>query len=940
MAFTPALSLQAALPFLLLVLLCPTTTFAQDDKADRLQQLIDQKLAENKMAEVEVLRKWQAAQKEKEAQKSAVAKLNAEKNLAQSEDEELQSESKDGKQPAAPDTKPSMAEMKAKWLESQLPKSGMSQTEEEKLYFAFDNIMWRDVIEWIAQEGDLALHYEDLPTGSFSYSDPTGYDHSAAMDRLNLFLLPQGYTLVRSGALLSVINLADPRSLQTLDSLARLVKTDQLKDLPKHDVVKCMFPLGELEVEDAIEELSVLNLMTNPAPFNKTKQLLIIDTVAKLENVLAIIESFQPDTLDNGTVMKNFTLKHVEAEDILMVARPHLGLATGEMIGIDVSISADGEGKFIFVTGVEDKVKLIEGLVTDLDVPKKSITDADSDAELKTYFVRSGNTELIYNVLLTLLAGEDARVSMDREAGNIVAFATPVVQMQIKETVEQLEAVEPGFEMIPLKHADPYFVISLLDEMLDLPSALDDPEDIDPDAPRIDADPGNMRLFVHGKKHKIDEIRTIVEGLDVPTAAENDRMRVLPLKGEEAERVLETGAKFWRGKNPIILYPESKTDQATERSLHGESEPEVQPAPRIGGGRLTSLPFNDDESPISDDSPRTITANHNESEEPIRAQMTPRGLLLESNDADAVTQLEQDLRIIAGPLGATASPPIVYYLKYVKSEDALRLLAELLDGGENAREGEAGTLVNGFVSSSDSFLTSILSSRDGLMTMMAGSITVVSDSRLNRLITQGTAEDIARIEEYLRIIDKDKAIIDHETYGTSHVVELLYTNASEVADTVRTAFAGRIAGGSTGGAPQQGGAPGASGKEAAAAKARAAEGEPSKKGNSKQQKPAAPARNLEPTMTIAVHESSNSIIITAPEQLARQAKDLIETIDMQSRETVEVLPPSESAMLHYMLGDSPRPSSGSRSGNSQRAPSRASGADRLQSMLRQKFGGQ
>ena len=63
--------------------------------------------------------------------------------------------------------------------------------------------------------------------------------------------------------------------------------------------------------------------------------------------------------------------KHVTAEDVLIVARPHLGLATGEMIGIDVSISADVLGKNIFVTGLEDKVKLLEGLVKAVDQPEQ-----------------------------------------------------------------------------------------------------------------------------------------------------------------------------------------------------------------------------------------------------------------------------------------------------------------------------------------------------------------------------------------------------------------------------------------------------------------------------------------------------------------------------------------------------------------------------------------
>ena len=49
------------------------------------------------------------------------------------------------------------------------------------------------------------------------------------------------------------------------------------------------------------------------------------------------------------------------------------------------------------------------------------------------------------------------------------------------------------------------------------------------------------------------------------------------------------------------------------------------------------------------------------------------------------------------------SPPIVFYLKYTKADDAIRMLAELLDGGEAAELAESGSLVNGYVSSSGSF---------------------------------------------------------------------------------------------------------------------------------------------------------------------------------------------------------------------------------------------
>jgi hypothetical protein len=183
-------------------------------------------------------------------------------------------------------------------------------------------------------------------------------------------------------------------------------------------------------------------------------------------------------------------------------------------------------------------------------------------------------------------------------------------------------------------------------------------------------------------------------------------------------------------------------------------------------------------------------------------------MILQSEDTESLDQFEDYLVTIAGPVDSVPSPPVVFYLKYTRPDDAIWMLAELLDGGEASSLGDANSLVNGFVGgSSDSLLGSLVSSREGTTTMIAGSITVVADSRLNRLIVQGTASDVEQVENYLKIIDKDISITSIETYGTSHVVELVYSRASEVADVIRSAYEGRVAGSAPGvGQGQPGGA--------------------------------------------------------------------------------------------------------------------------------------
>lgn len=773
--------------------------------------------------------------------------------------------------------------------------------------FAFAGVPWRDVIDWIAEEAGLALHVDGVPTGSFTYSDPSSFTHQEAIDRINLFLLPQGYTLVRSGNLLSVINLSDPRSLQQLDALAELIGADELDDRKNHDVVKCLFPLGALSAEEAVEELGAIKLMMTPAVFNKTNQLMITDTVAKLKNVKAILDSFEPSKLDNGTIVKSFALRHVDAEDVLMVARPHLGLATGEMIGIDVSLSADLEGKYIFVTGIEDKVKLIEKLIESVDVPTTQLTDAEANAKLQTHVVVGGNVDLAYDVLQTLLVGKDVRISKDPTAGTIVALAPPSIQEEIAMTVEKLAADEAEFEVIPLKNVDPYVAIGLIEQMLDLPSPYEtngknnDDDEITLAPPKIDADPENRRLFVRGRRSQIEEIKKIVEGLDQNhgTASSEESIRLLSLSGNHAKQSLQLAARFWRLPNPIIFFEsdESFRNATSERVVYGapagqtaegeevldaqQSGPAEQFVSLSNRGRLLQTP-----------APDVTTAA-------IQCQLTTRGLLIQCDDIDVLNQFQDHLETLAGPGSSVPAEPIVFYLKFTRPEDAIRMLAELLDGGE-AVTSSSDSLVNASVSSSTSSLMgSLVTNREGTITLIAGTATVVADSRLNRLIVQGTVDDVELIESYLKIIEKDSSITSIETYGTSHVIELINSRAVEVEAAIRQAFAGRVAA-----ATPPPGAPGGNASRADLAQGNDEERTKEKNSDNKKQAPKAAAqqaRDLEPKMTLAVHEPSNSLIVTAPDPLFKEVEALVKTIDVRAEQMIQVITPSNSEVLETVL---------------------------------------
>ena len=167
--------------------------------------------------------------------------------------------------------------------------------------------------------------------------------------------------------------------------------------------------------------------------------------------------------------------------------------------------------------------------------------------------------------------------------------------------------------------------------MLDLPDPLDDPEDIDPDAPKIDADPGNMRLFVRAKKAQIEQIKKIVAGLGCQYRAVAATTRFGSFRSK-ANRP----SKCWRrqrssGGLPIrcILYRVRRIGPGGANRTRPRRPTGQVPVAACSGGRLGHAQ-------------RTAAdlRRGNASAAAIRCQVTPRGLLMQSDDTRALDHFE------------------------------------------------------------------------------------------------------------------------------------------------------------------------------------------------------------------------------------------------------------------------------------------------------------
>ena len=140
-----------------------------------------------------------------------------------------------------------------------------------------------------------------------------------------------------------------------------------------------------------------------------------------------------------------------------------------------------------------------------------------------------------------------------------------------------------------------------------------------------------------------------------------------------------TAAKFWRAANPIYLYRlrvRLLVAEQTER-IPGSGYRSSRP------GSLICSRYN--RSRWRSPTKCLLTSSANASAPAIRCQLTPRGLLMQSDDTLSLGSIRG---VICGRLPARSIlcrlRPSCSFLKYTRAADAIRMLAELLDGGEAA----------------------------------------------------------------------------------------------------------------------------------------------------------------------------------------------------------------------------------------------------------------
>ncbi|RMF41403.1 MAG: hypothetical protein D6753_09670, partial [Planctomycetota bacterium] len=785
--------------------------------------------------------------------------------------------------------------------------------EDVRLVLNFQGIPWPEAIKWLAEQADLSVQMDTAPPGTFSYRDRArSYSVPEVIDIMNASMLNTGFILMRQGRMLRVINFEEQDIAgEYINETADLVDAQELARRGDYEPVKFVFNLTRLDVEQFREEVErLLSVNGTVVAIPSAGQLIVSDLAKNVRAIKAVVDVAEDPSTSRGSAVQVFTLKHINAEEVLTVARPLLGLDEGVNRNDQISLATNTFGTTIFAMGDASKVQILRDLVKTMDTPPpedENLVDKYETPRIRRHKVIGADLELAYQVVANLLAGlPDVRLAKDETAKQLILQARESEHQLVEETLRELAGEASDFEVIQLKKMDVQLAIAAIKKFF----GLTDSADTASGAPVIDGDILARQVWVKGTESQVAQIRQFVEQLESNMANTNplgDNVRLIPLTGKSAQDVLQQAESLWRELNGktrirVIKRPEDRTGPALpqkvlapnvndrEARLQRRQPARVDERTSIPAGQFVGFP-----QEAASPSDRPVDSEPSDAGEETAAEggeivimEGPAGLIVSSDDKEALAQFENLLRMLSDQALLGSAEPTVIYLKNIKAAAAKELLETVLSGAASSGDGGggllgdmAGQVLGGFGGGLFGAMLGggggddLLASGSGLA---SGDYSITADPRLNALIIKASPADMYLIEQLIEIIDQVESPLEIETRGQVAMIPVITQDAEQVVNVIKSLYGDRIegAGSSGGGRGGGGGQPNAADIIAALRGG----GRGGRGGSTNSQL-------TEPKIAISAEPTTNMLLVVAQPQDIAQIRQIVQMIDEAGKEEIE-----------------------------------------------------
>ena len=595
----------------------------------------------------------------------------------------------------------------------------------------FRGAPWPAVLTQLADVSGLSLDWQELPGDYLNLRTQREYTAEEARDLINRHLLARGFTLLKSGEILTVVNVSklDPGAVPS-------VEPAELDDLQPHSFVKCVFALEWLPADRAAEELkALLSPRGKLTALPGSNRILAMDSVKNLRQLAAIIDEEQAGR-GKERLFKQVRLRHIRADRAKELLEEFLGIgedenalpsdprmaqqmmqmrmqqqqknkAEGGKEEPEIRLIVNDRENAVVIQAPPEKMAVIEGTIEALDVPRdpgegllaKMVLREDP---VRIYRLARLDPELVVRLLSN--SGELdplTRVEVDKKGNALVVNGSPTDHLVISKLIESLDGTDRNFEVIPLRRLPADYVAGTVKFMMGVAEEEDDGGsrrsrysyfsygygssrggDDEQEAEgefRVDADVQNNRLLLWCNEVELEEVRALLLKLGEirPAGAGRRPSRVLDVTEEQAAEILDRLKTTWpRVRNNPLDLPPPRPEPAPEPDPPATVDPDanVTAAPRPAPAVRTAA-LRQDVPAASRNGPAAPAAAAVPGEGPpvVIRRTTDGRLVIESDDLDALDALED--------LAADLTPPQrdFHIFKLQHTDSAVWLVLQLED---------------------------------------------------------------------------------------------------------------------------------------------------------------------------------------------------------------------------------------------------------------------
>ena len=817
--------------------------------------------------------------------------------------------------------------------ESSTPIAGQQA---EKIRFSFDDMPWMDAIRFFAEEANLDLQeVAEPPQGSFTYKTTRQLTIGEGLDLINARLFAQNFTLVRHDKMLVLLP-----SNQIPDVLIDLITPEQLFERGEFEVLKCEYDVTGLRLEELEVQIGPF-VSPNYRDFFKViptaNKMYVKDIGQNLRRVQELLNTLRQNARQ---VTRIYTLRHIDADSFVEIIRQFMNIPQGYNATDDETFkfAVQPLGDKIYLTGTSGRIEEFLRYAEMVDAPEEELDEFSVEKPYFNTYPVLTDAEVAFRVLQTMLEGKDVRMEQDPETGSIVLLGRVAEHKLVMDTISELNKSAPGFAVIDVQYASAADIVTQIDSLMGNSLLDDGPKK----GPNMIADTIKNQISVSGTPQEVEKVKYMISQFDVAdsfNSGPRTTVRFVPVDDFSKDDVMNFAKQVFgttgRTNSLEVVMPEVRELEGNLRINRPRSQmlppvnsdrdrnnrdDDLQPdqsqylpqkylpedqeeIERLANAQFVS--FGEDNEPKQDSSQEMQESSDEKGQQnrstdyqappevdsipgaPIRMRSVQDGILIESDDLDALDDLENLLRRQSTTEGSVQTPK-VFPIVHRKVDQVQAFLEDWLgisDGGGGGGGGIGGMMGNmvgnALGGAAGDILGNVLGG-GGAGTGGAGAVELEGDVSFsidvthNLLFVAGaTSRDLEYIVDVINILDQPVAPQEIDTVGQTNIVYVYNRPVVEVFDLVKVQLKDIVITQDSAGGGQQQNAQQQMQQQMARAIQQMTGGRGGRGGSSD------PEAEF-PKAVIGVDEYQSAIVVTGPEHVYLKVMEAVTKLDVES----------------------------------------------------------